>query len=132
MRSLFSPNRTFLDATDSLLNGKLYNDVFSAGTLGIPPRIVDDGAARHYEFAVPGATKDALTVELDKNVLTVTYMNGSGYSMQNEQYVHYLPADVDLDDDFVLTFEPCTLIVTVRLSRSTTPTLHEKRTLTIN
>lgn len=116
---------------DSLFNGGLWNDLFGGGTLGTFPKIIDDGATRHYEFDVPGANKEILQADLDKNVLTISYENKSGKVERSGRYLYVLPPDVDLDDTPVLTLKDGILTVTVSTKQVDQPKPPTRRKLTI-
>ena len=81
-------------------------------------RIIDEDEHRRcYEFAVPGATKETLLVELKHNVLEISYDN-RGYT----RYLAYtVPCDINLHDACSLTLQDGLLTVSMGKHHSLSP-----------
>jgi len=116
---------------DWSLNGGLFNDLFSGGSLGRRPTITDDELARHYDFEVPGATKDSLKADLDGNVLTIQYTTKTNRGTRSGQYIYVLPRDVDLEDDPAVSLEDGVCTVTVSLREPEVTSLPTRRNLPV-
>ena len=63
----------------SMFNDDLWSSTFNSVTSGLSPRVIDDVDTRHYEFDIPGATKEKLCVELDNRLLTMSYVTKSAH-----------------------------------------------------
>lgn len=111
------------DMLDQMWNGGLFNEIFGGGSVGRHPDVTTDGNTRHYDFEVPGATRDTLHVDLDRNILTIAWTTSKGRRDRQGQYIYVLPQDVDLTDDPVVSLSNgiCSVSVSIVESKDSTP-----------